>query len=103
MADGKGTSMRNPSDEARCSVCGRSLPFPIGSDTSDTLCSGCRSTADYEKGDPGELLLQMVRERRSGQKCRVGPYISNHQLEKKIGQGGFGSVYLAKNQGTGQR
>lgn len=84
--------------DARCQHCGREVTAEIGKGRhGDYVCEACRHQAE---ADPAQLLFALMALAGKVNRERV-PEIAGYQIEKRLGVGGFGAVYLARRQRDG--
>jgi serine/threonine protein kinase len=86
-----------PKKEApRCQSCGKdvSKEIPPGRQ-GDYICKECQ---EKEQEDPFALLMALL-----GQAEQAPLKIPEYEIEKKLGEGGMGVVYLARHKQTGRR
>lgn len=81
-----------------CQKCGREVEAEIGPGRrGDSICEVCRQTAD-----PAEILFALL-----ALAGKLGldepPEIAGYRIEKRLGVGGFGAVYLAQRKQSGDR
>jgi serine/threonine-protein kinase len=82
-------------EPVRCQKCGKDVSSEIGKDRrGNYICQSCQKKAE---ADPAELLLQILKQAGKQQDRGAVPSIQGYDIEKRIGIGGMGAVYLAKN------
>lgn len=81
-------------EPVRCQKCGKDVTEEVGNRRSgDYVCGACREGAG---SDPLQVLLALLREAGKLRTEQPAPKIAGYEIEKKIGVGGFGAVYLAR-------
>lgn len=76
----------------RCQKCRKDVSNEIGRGRrGDYVCKSCMDKAEQ---DPAELLFRMLREAFGDD--RSAPDIVGYEIEKRLGKGGMGVVYLAR-------
>ena len=79
----------------RCQKCGRDVAGEVRAQRGGAyLCAACRA-------DPHELIRHLLNLAKSGRPELVA--IKGYAIEKKLGQGGMGAVYLARQEHSGER
>ena len=79
-----------------CHQCGRDVSDEVPSGcTGDYLCSRCQ---DRLGTDPVKLLHDMIRKAAAEQSNESPPSITGYSIERRIGHGGMGVVYLGTRQ-----
>jgi len=88
------TRIQPQSATSSCSVCGLDLPVPAGRNPNDRIvCAVCQANSEA-----------MIRHLLAQEDVRAGlSAIRDYELLQKIGQGGFGAVFLARHRATKQR
>ena len=78
----------------RCARCGKDVADVVGKPrASEVLCGACRQQlAD----DPAQILSKLLQVARKEIDRRGPPPIAGYDIQKKLGVGGFGAVYLAR-------
>jgi eukaryotic-like serine/threonine-protein kinase len=77
----------------RCQKCGKDVGKEIGEGRrGDYVCESCRNASEK---DPFELLMAIL-EKKIGTGDKDAPKIKGYDVVNKLGEGGFGAVYLAK-------
>ncbi len=79
----------------RCAKCGRDVVAEAGRDRPGVfICAACRE-------DPFKLLQQLLEAAKSGDKDLVA--IQGYTVERELGRGGMGAVYLARRERSGEQ
>lgn len=77
-----------------CSRCGKDITAELGGRApGEYLCRSC-------KGDPLEVIRDLVERAGTGDQELVA--VEGYEVEKLLGEGGMGAVYLARRQQSGQ-
>ncbi|HEY7423701.1 MAG TPA: protein kinase [Gemmataceae bacterium] len=78
-----------------CTRCGRQVSAAGGSQRAgDVICAACRA-------EPGRLVQQLLEMARSGSRELIA--VQGYRVEKELGHGGMGAVYLAVHETSGER
>lgn len=78
----------------RCQRCGKDVSAEIGSRRSgDYVCEECQASVQE---DPLGLLQKLLQEAQKARGPQARPEIAGYDFVKKLGEGGFGAVYLAR-------
>ncbi|NLX99924.1 MAG: FHA domain-containing protein [Rhodopirellula sp.] len=78
----------------RCSKCGRDVSNEIGQHRhGEYVCVACRA-------DPLQLIRQLLNQAKSGRSELLA--IKGYAIERELGRGGMGAVYLARHEGSGE-
>ena len=81
----------------RCARCQE--PVNHANQPAEVLCPACRRQLE---DDPAGLLAKLVDVARREMDRRAPPPIEGYEIQKKLGAGGFGAVYLARRAGASQ-
>lgn len=88
-----------PPEPARCQQCGKDVLAEIGPNRrGDYVCEACRQKA---VADPLALLMELLKQ--AQQESEPALKIPEYDLEKKLGEGGMGAVYLVRHKKKGTR
>ena len=78
----------------RCQKCGKDVSGEVGkARCGDYVCESCRQKL---KADPAEILRGLLGEAEKRSGIQGEPTIAGYDIEKRLGTGGFGVVYLAR-------
>jgi pSer/pThr/pTyr-binding forkhead associated (FHA) protein len=80
--------------KCKCSICGREVPLNTLGVVADHICSQCRA-------QPGDVLKALLKQAVAG--AANVHAIRGFSIEKELGRGGMGAVYLAKKDGSEER
>jgi len=84
----------------RCRKCGKDVAEEIAKGRrGDYVCEACRKKAE---ADPAALLAALL-QKGGNQPAPNVLRIAGYEIERKLGAGGFGAVYLARHKGNGAR
>lgn len=78
----------------RCTRCGKDVGAEVGSRHGEYVCAACQA-------DPRKILMGLLELARSGSKDLVA--IKGYEIERELGRGGMGAVYLARRDGSAER
>lgn len=95
----------NKADKApepvRCQKCGKDVSAEIGhGQRGDYVCNSCRKKADL---DPINMLKILLNGAARAKGVAEAPDIAGYDIEKRIGIGGFGAVYLARSRKSSEK
>jgi len=83
----------------RCQQCGKDVSAEVGpGQRGDYVCDACRQKV---QADPVALLKVLLEQAR--QQAQPAINIPDYDIERKLGEGGMGAVYLVRHKKTGQR
>jgi hypothetical protein len=83
----------NLAQAVRCQNCGKDVSGEVGSGRQgDYVCQECQQQVE---ADPGELLVALLKQ--AQRMTRTNVHFPDYQIEKKLGHGGMGAVYLVRH------
>ena len=84
----------------KCQKCGKDVAAEVNqARPGEYICEACRQKA---RGDAMGLMAELLRQARI-QRGPALPVIEGYDIDKKLGQGGMGAVYLARRKADGER
>ncbi len=84
-----------PNEVQQCTQCGRDVADEMGTGRhGEFICSACQA-------EPLQLIRRLLADARSGEHDLKS--IKDYEIEKRLGKGGMGAVYLARNTISGER
>lgn len=87
------------SEPVSCQRCGKNVTAEVGPARKGAyICDSCRQ----KEADPGDLLLAIL-ERVQAKKEQVEIEIPDYEIEKLLGKGGMGAVYMVRHKQNGSR
>ncbi len=91
----------DPSEAVNCQRCGKDVAYEVGAvRRGDYVCEACQKVA---KDDPAMLLLALLQQAKRAAQGDGQIRIPDYNIERKLGQGGMGAVYLVRHMKNGQR
>ena len=91
----------DPSEAVHCQRCGKDVAYEVGAARrGDYVCEACQKVA---KDDPAMLLLALLQQARRAAQGDGEIHIPDYTIERKLGQGGMGAVYLVRHIRNGQQ
>jgi len=93
-------SLEKAAGVAQCQRCARcQRPVNHAKQPAEILCPACRQQLE---DDPAGLLAKLADVARREMDRRAPPPIAGYEIQRKLGAGGFGAVYLARRSGEAQ-
>ncbi|MGI9060566.1 MAG: protein kinase domain-containing protein [Ktedonobacteraceae bacterium] len=91
----------NPLEAVHCQHCGKDVAYEVGvARRGDYICEACQKVA---KDDPGMLLMALLQQAQRAAQGGGEIHIPDYNIERKLGQGGMGAVYLVRHIKNGHR
>lgn len=98
---GAARPVRKTPEPTRCKKCGKDVAGEIGQGRrGDYVCETCRKEAE---ADPAKILFEMLRRAGQLQGGDKAPEIKGYEIDRRLGIGGCGAVYLARRKKDNER